>query len=204
MTTLVALHIDGKGTWIGSDRMLTGSVKSEVQSKWAVHPNGFAIGTAGAARALNILEVECDTLLQGRPPPNEFIRRLRAVLEGHGYVPMVESPGPQIWGQDFLLASPNGIWAIDPALFIHHVPANKLWAEGSGRDYAFGAGYMTEGHEDPLFRVTSALDAAANFDDATGSGAWVAHLSPAMLQDPKVTARAPRKKVSGARRKRVA
>jgi len=183
MTTLVGLHLEGRGTWIAADQMVSGDgIKSGPVQKWTLGPGGYAIGAAGSARTLNLLDDEGDRLMRGNPTPGQVVMRLRAALEHYGFAPGIPGGvGPQIWGQNIILASPVGLWALDQSFFIWPIQSGQLWADGSGRDFAIGAGHMTRDHEDPAYRVVSAVEAASTYDENSGMGVFVHHLTPAQI-----------------------
>jgi hypothetical protein len=178
MTTLAALHIEGKGTWIAADQMLSGDgLRTGPVQKWTLGPNGYAVGVAGSARTLNVMQEEAGALLAGHPDLGTFTMRLRATLEDHGFVPGIPGGcGPQHWGQIFMVAWPNGLWVFDNSLYGLVIPSGVLWADGSGRDFALAAGHLTQNHPDPMHRVTLAVETASHFDESSGMGVWSKHL----------------------------
>jgi hypothetical protein len=187
VTTLVGLHIEGRGTWIASDQMISGDgLKSGgPMPKWVLGPGGYAVGVAGHARAVTVLQEGAKRLLGDNPTPGEFVLRVRATLEDHGFVPGVPNGvGPQVWGQSLMLASPLGLWTFDEAFFWWRVPPGLLVADGSGRDFALGASYLSNTSEDPAWRVTVAVEAANAFDEASGMGVFMRHLSPDLVAKP--------------------
>ena len=84
--------------------------------------------------------------------------------------------GPKCYGQEMILATPGKVWSITAELSYIEIPKGLLWADGSGRGYALGAGYAFSGK--PEAAVLVAIEAAINFDKSCGGEAIVECLAP--------------------------
>lgn len=92
-----------------------------------------------------------------------------------------------------VLANPHGIFALYSYRSAQQF--HKFWAAGSGRDFALGAMHMVyDQYEDVVDIVKAGLNAAAEFDSATGSP-YEIHTCPLQQQPVKKAASAkPRRK----------
>jgi hypothetical protein len=182
MTTLAGLHIPGQGTWIGADRRITSdNVKLGPVCKWVTRGE-WAIGCAGDYKTLNVLQAEAALVLEATKDPQHIVHRLEKAMVKHNFSAATDGPfGPPAWGQSFLLASPDGLWDLDEQLSVFRVPDETLWATGSGRDFALGAGHAArqDSGSSPADCVRLAIEAALTFDVMSGHGGWFAHLPPA-------------------------
>jgi ATP-dependent protease HslVU (ClpYQ) peptidase subunit len=171
---------NGRGTWIGSDTAVcSDSIRQAFGPKWAVRPP-WAIGVAGHLRAANVLFRGADGLLQGLADPHEFALRVRAHLQADGFRDAAAERGPLDLSQIVMLAHPDGVWSIGADFSVLPVPAGTLWAEGSGREVALGAGHAllqagfgADGGE----VLRRALEAAIALDITCGGEAWVCALA---------------------------
>jgi len=172
MTVVCALSGGGE-TWIGSDTQ-AGSDGTRLLSveKWAVRGE-WAVGHAGNLRMTNLLREHADTVLADLDGPHEFTLRARRLMEDDGFNSDTEE-GPKIWGQQFVLAHPRGVWSICTGLSVIEIPAGELWADGSGRAFALGAGHVIEDSAEA--RGRGALSAAILYDVGCGGDMWMHHL----------------------------
>jgi hypothetical protein len=180
MTTLAGLHRSGLGTWIGADsRATSDNLKIGPISKW-VRVGGWAIGCAGDLKTINIIRSESAMLFEPTNDPQVIVQRLERMMIKHNYTAATDGPfGPPAWGQSFLLASPDGLWDLDGHLSVFPVPADTVWAAGSGRDFALGAGLASAQLSEcaPADRVRLAIEAAMAYDVMSGHGGWFDHLT---------------------------
>lgn len=185
MTTIVALHTEDNGTFIGADSQLTyGGMRAGPVMKWVTHPSGWAAGAAGHYATITLMQDRADLLFRNLLTPDQFLERLRGVLHKSGFSPMADEPGPITWGNmTVMLAHPTGLWDFDGTLSFYRIPAGTIWAAGSGKEYAFGAGSALQGIErdlavtiPPEDLVQRSLRAAMERDVASGGNAWVHHL----------------------------
>lgn len=198
MTTLVGLHYPGRGTWFGSDsRATSDNLKIGPIVKWVRHGR-WAVGCAGDLKTLNIMQTETDALLNGARSASEISKRMERMLATHNFSAASDGFGPPAWGQSFLIASDEGLWDMDMTLSLFQVPGGTLWATGSGRDFALGAGFASVEEKDPRRRVELAVNAAMTFDVMSGHGAHIDHLEPHRAVKPHASV-----KISTPRRKKA-
>ena len=173
------------GTWIGSDTTVcSDNIRQSFGPKWTVRPP-WAIGVAGHLRAANVLFRGADALLQGLSDPDEFALRARAHLQADGFHGAADERGPVDLSQIVMLAHPEGVWSIGADFSVLPVPPGELWAEGSGREVALGAGYALlragsgMGGGEILRRT---LEAAIALDITCGGEAWTCELTAVSAQ----------------------
>jgi ATP-dependent protease HslVU (ClpYQ) peptidase subunit len=171
---------NGRGTWIGSDTTVcSDSIRQAFGPKWAVRPP-WAVGVAGHLRAANVLFRGADALLRDLAGPDEFALRVRAQLQADGFHGAAEERGPLDFAQTVMLAHPDGVWSIGADFSVLPIPAGVLWAEGSGREAALGAGYAllrTGLGADGGEVLRRALETAIALDITCGGEAWICALS---------------------------
>lgn len=179
MTTLAGLHIPDKGTWIGADRRASSEgLKIGPVQKWT-RWGDWAIGCAGDLKTLDLVRAEISLLLDAVRQASDVIPRLERLLVKHNYTAATDGPfGAPAWGQSFLLASNHGLWDIDMQLSLFPVPHDTVWAAGSGRDFALGAGMALDNTHAPEVRVQAALLSAMHYDPMSGHGVWLDHIAP--------------------------
>ncbi|MBW8269288.1 hypothetical protein [Caldovatus aquaticus] len=189
MSIIVALWLGtgrggGGGTWVGSDTVVCAdNIRHAFGPKWVVRAP-WAIGVAGHLRAANVLFRGAETLLEGLSGPDEFALRARALLQADGFRGGAEERGPLDLAQTLLLARPGGVWAIGADFSILPVPAGTVWAEGSGREVALGAGHAllraaeAEGRRvDGAAVLRHTLETAIALDITCGGEAWIRELA---------------------------
>jgi hypothetical protein len=205
VTTLAAYHLPERGTWVGSDGMISaGGLKLGPVSKWVLGDNGWAAGSAGQYAVLVSMQAARDFLFRNLEHPLQFAERLREVLAKNGFEAHSEGPGPSQWGEmTIVLASPFGIWEFCSDLSIHAVPPGIVWGAGSGRDFAFAAGRaLIESEPDPERLVRRTLDIAIELDIYSGMDVSVFHLAP--IARGKPASRTPRPRARKSSRVSVA
>jgi hypothetical protein len=109
----------------------------------------------------------------------EFSGRLRDLLKSDGFHENGEAQGPLVFGQTTMLAHPTGLWALGGDFSFVRIAENELWAEGSGRELALGAGYAAQAsgmEEAPGEVVRLAIAAAIHFDVGSGGEVWIHRL----------------------------
>lgn len=141
--TVICAYTDGTETWIGSDRMISSSNEKWIgPHKWH-EAHGWAIGVAGAQRAVNMLERVKAEIFAEADSPFAIADRLVQRFAEYG----IHSCGTshdnhtECFGQSLLLARKGEIWNFGFDLGFFQAPPNTLIAKGSGADYAMGAGY---------------------------------------------------------------
>ena len=176
MTTVCAVHIEGDGTWVGSDRQQTfDDTRIMGTPKW-FGAYGWAVASAGNARTHNLLEQNVDAIFNKVADVAMVVDRLLTMFEDHNYN-HDEDEGPRTFGQDLIVCAPKkegrGIWGIASCGAYWPVPINTLWAEGSGRSFAIGAAMFVSGGRE---KCEAALAAAIQYDIYSGGEPYVARL----------------------------
>lgn len=184
MTIICAMREPGRGVWIGGDTLaINCDTKQYGVKKWIVS-EPWAVGVAGQLHAINLLEAHKDALLNDLAGAWDLAGRIRHLMGEEGYSPGQDQEGrggSPSFGSCFIFAHPGGVWAIGPDFSIIEVQDGELWADGSGRAYALGAGYALNSDANPEERVRAALDAAMRYSDSCGGEPFV-HLIEARNQ----------------------
>ena len=148
-------------TWIGSN---TGSTVGDAplpafDRKWLLH-GPWALGLAGDGRAFNLLEAEAETLFDGLEEPYELTQRIRQLFDDAGIKDPDKASVPA-YGQAMILASAGAVWDLDSALAHSRIADGRLWARGSGMDFALGADHaLADMALSAETRVRKAVEAA--------------------------------------------
>lgn len=182
MTTLVALHDPDLGTFVGADGQATAGYLRAFGDviKWETHANGWAAAAAGPLGAINLIRYGADSLFKNLTGPLQFGERLKGVLHKGGFMPAAEDAGPMSWGLSVILAHPTGVWDFDGALAFHAIEPRRLWAGGSGKEFALGAGEALRDLDmPPQERLERALRASLTLDVMSGGPLWIARLESA-------------------------
>ncbi len=140
MTVIAALHRGGE-TWIGCDTLaLDGTVLFDCGPKWVVGSK-WAVGVAGDLRTLNVITAAMTKLLGEKTKTAfELANAIRDALKDDGYESAKER-GPKEYGQEFLIASREGVWAVCVGFSVAQLPEGRFWASGSGGELALGCAY---------------------------------------------------------------
>lgn len=175
MTILCALRLDGR-VLIGSDRQSGGGMTFLSEPKWVVH-GAWALGIAGQHRAQELVEQNPDVLAG---TPYEIGIAIRRLFLADGAEPLRDDNGCgwQHFGQHMLVVSAAGIWSMD-TVFCSARVMEEFFAEGSGREFAWGAFYAARkaGERDPAKLMRTCLDAAIEYDDACGGEPWIREMT---------------------------
>lgn len=175
--TVIAAISNGTRTCIGSDTIAVnnGTVMHN-GPKWIVAEDlAWAVGHAGCKRTFTLLSQAGSTLFAGCSNEQHMVDRLREIMLGDNY--NTDSyKGPKCFGEQFIIASPSRVWSVSTCLGLLTIPNGELWADGSGRAYALGAGNFG-GHHDHMARLHAALEAAIRYDDGCGEPTWTRGLS---------------------------
>lgn len=182
MTTIVGMHVPGRGTFIGSDRQaIINNLRIVGVDKWVQHGE-WAVGATGLMLNLNLIQENASALLSKLTSPRAFAKRLRKLLIDNHVGPEKgddEGCGPNIefWNHSILLASPDGLWDISSEMVCQEIRPNTLWALGSGQAFALGAGRAAlEITGVPETAVVAAVTSAIHFDINSGGEPFYAHL----------------------------
>lgn len=176
MTITVALHQPGVGTWIGSDRRTClGGQVADFTPKWTVAPCGRkAIAYAGPGRGIHLVQ-EFQARLFGARDPYDVAARLRQLIQEDGWTPSTEAGDPSHYGGSAIYAQDDGVWYIACDFVVIPIPPGRLWADGSGRDYAQGAAHALTilGTTDGGALVRTAIEAACANDRYCGGAPFL-------------------------------
>ena len=140
MTIICALHDTATGgTWIGAN---TGSTIADTplpayDRKWLMR-GPWALGLAGDGRVSNLLEAEAERLFEDLEEPYELTQRIRQIFDDAGIKDPEKAAVPS-YGQAMILATAAAVYDLDGALAFSPIEDGRLWARGSGMDFALGA-----------------------------------------------------------------
>ena len=188
MTCIVGILNKGS-VYMGGDSLASDTDtfdKYTLRHKKVFHNGPFMVGICGSPRMAQILEHSM------RPPTKpklmgnmkfmatKFIEEVRRTFlnEGYGFMPQ----GEDNEGGNFLVGFNGGLYEIQEDFQVGEWDREYV-AIGSGKNYAYGSLYMTDGVE-PRQRINSALEAAAHFNAAVGAPFYVLEQSVAL---PKKT-----------------
>jgi ATP-dependent protease HslVU (ClpYQ) peptidase subunit len=174
MTVICGLHHRGE-TWIGADSRATGNhgiVFASSVKKWAVGPSA-AIGLSGEAIGTQVLHRNRDEILK-TGAPMEIVDRMADALKPH-FKESGDGDGAKAWGFTTLLATHHAIYDVDSTFMALEIESGVLWARGSGKEYAIGAGHAMRG-DNPMARIRRALEAACQFDSGCGGQLFIHRL----------------------------
>lgn len=180
MSVIAAISSGRSGsTWIASDTMVcSGNLRQIIGPKWVVH-EPWAVGIAGHLRTINVFRHHAEELLGNLADAYEFADRARALLKSDGFGETKESDGPPQFGQMMILARPDVVWTVGTDFSVMPLPADKLWAEGSGRDLAIGAAHALLSVQSELPEeavVQHAVETAIAYDSICGGSVWLKEL----------------------------
>lgn len=175
MTTLVAIT-NGSRTIIGSDSSITNGRDRcyMTHSKFAIY-NGWAIGVAGPLFASNVVNRHYKDIIGNNNCIDDISDALVDTLIANNAFVDDEDDDKSQFNPVFLVANKNGIWLIDSDKSTIQGHVNKLVAEGSGANYAIGAGHamITHGVKDHMKIIERALDASSTYDVSTSAPYWI-------------------------------
>ena len=143
MSVLCAINIDGK-SWVASDTQVTiQSLQQNMGSKWSTYGK-YAIGSVGDLRTINVLNENVKEIFKlnrgGKFSIFNVGHKIKTILEEEGYVNDKSNEDDFLFSeQDFLIATPKGIYEIGGDLSTLKTPDNAMWSIGTGRDLAIGA-----------------------------------------------------------------
>lgn len=165
MTTLVALQQDGE-VWVGSDSQCTDRdiIIPVIMDKWVVK-RPWAIGVCGAIRAIDVMRERAPKFLTPKAKPAAIIEAVREALIEDGFTGGNDSGIG--FNASFVLAHKRyGVISTGNSFDASPVIEGCLYADGSGRELAFGAGAAFVGSAED--RCRTALEIACRFDAGSG------------------------------------
>lgn len=176
MTIICALRQNGE-TWIGADSRATGNsslIYASSIKKWAATSDA-AIGATGDAHLTQLLQQNRAKILKDALP--ELIAdRLLAVIKENSYSNKPHDDGGALsWGNSGLIATHQGVYDMDSTFMVLKIDDGVLWARGSGRNFALGAGHAARG-DNPRARIVKALEAACAFQGDCGGQLFIHRL----------------------------
>jgi hypothetical protein len=142
---------------------------------------GWAVGVTGQVRTQQLLEAN-RTLIVESAGIADLCFSLRRIMLGEDYQAVKDQAGAKSWGQSFLAAHVvRGIYSIGPDLGWTEIGLGTVWAEGSGAEFAIGAGTAL-GHAvaevlEPYDMVRISLEVAMICDVYSGGSPWVGSLA---------------------------
>lgn len=166
MTIITALY-DGKNTWLGhNDGMTFGDTPVVCDLQPWIMFGDWALGITGMLAQQNILENHLPRLAEAGQNAFSVAEAIRGIFSDYGHWSFDEENAMRSYKMWCILAHKDGqIWDLDSFLTVSLIPKNKLWARGSGTDYALGADSAFYGLSlSPEERVTRATRAAIECD----------------------------------------
>jgi len=174
MTIITALS-DGKTVWLGNNSAISiGETPLDYDFDPWVKFGDWALGVTGNSFQQDFLEANLEQLEKNSDAPLQLTMFIRTLFL-ENYISVEErDAGTASFGIWCILVNKDGrVWDVDSHLAHSRIPSNKIWARGSGIDYALGADFATlktqpeMPHSD---RVHLAIEAAiANDTSCPGS-----------------------------------
>jgi len=136
---------DGNAIWLGhNSRATVGDtlVPSE-ESPWLKMGN-WAIGVSGESSQQDLLSMEQDMFVKIENDPLAIAHKIREYFMGLG-VSETDDEAHPTFGIRCILAHKSGeIWDLDGRMAVTKITKNRLWARGSGMDFALGADHAIQ------------------------------------------------------------
>jgi len=165
MTIITAIS-DGKNIWLGNNSALTiGDTPVEGNFDPWFKFEDWALGITGQSFQQDFLESNLKELEKNNHSALGLMQNIRALfLKNDISINQDNSASPTFGIWSILANKTNGtIWDVDDRLSLTQISKNKLWASGSGVDYALGADFaMIESGADLTLqeRIRIATEAA--------------------------------------------
>jgi len=185
MTTIAAIT-NGSSTWVGSDTMgvIGDGRRIDPVKKWFLHDE-WAIGLSGDYRVLCLMAENRGKIFDDLSCPGEFAERMLNLLHDRHYQPKPADGSAPFYNNSMILARAGRIWDVDGSFAYDEIPIGKLWARGSGCEYALGAaaGVAADHRSRPGSGVSHhdmlmlALKVANIYDVNTGENIFVHELT---------------------------
>ena len=177
MTILCALYDPEAGdVWLGcNDKATIGDTPSPAAStKWLTFGD-WAIGLSGDSVYEQYLQLVGEGFPEHSANVLDIFKFLRETFDEYGLGRQKEGDCATSYSVDGLIVNRSGrIWDFDHQLALSEVPAGRLWACGSGVDYALGADFAMNGAgKSAQERVTYAVGAAIALDISCPGAALV-------------------------------
>ena len=168
MTVLCALYDEvNQELWLGcNDRALIGDTPAPgTASKWVIFGD-WVIGLSGDSINEQLLQTAGEAFPHDTENVLDVFKFLRQTFEDFGHGRDKNGDGHPSYGVNGIIAHRSGrIWDFDNQLALSEVPAGRLWACGSGAEYALGADYVLRNNDKSAEeRVGFAVAAAIALD----------------------------------------
>jgi len=164
MTIITAIS-DGSSVWIGNNSAYTvGDIPLSGGFDPWVRFGDWALGVTGDSFQQDFLTLKSKTLSKPDMSPYALMENIRTMFID-SYISIArDNHASASFGIWCILVNKDGrVWDVDNHLALSQIPINKVWARGSGMDYALGADFaISEIGNDlsPLERVRACTQAA--------------------------------------------
>lgn len=169
MTIICALNDEsGDKVWVGcNDRATIGDSPAPASaSKW-LHFGGWLVGLSGDESVYEqFLLINEDKFPATSDKVLDVFQFMRSVYDDLSLGQQKGGDTTPSYGVDGILVHQSGrMWDFDSRLALSEVPSGRLWACGSGVDYALGADHALQGEGlSAKERVARAVEAAIALD----------------------------------------
>lgn len=169
MTVLCALYdAEADELWLGcNDRATIGDTPAPAAaSKWLMFGD-WVVGLSGDEGVYEqYLQVAGDGFPMETSNILDIFKFLRKTYDDFGLGQQKGNDTANSYGVDGIIAHKSGrIWDFDSTLALSEVPAGRLWACGSGADYALGADFaLRDSGRSAKERVAYSVSAAIALD----------------------------------------
>lgn len=162
MTIVTALRAGGV-TWLGYN---DGATIGDTVLAGCLHPwlffGDWALGISGQSSQQSLLNAEIGRLTELDGDEEKVALLVREILTDQGNFAFDDDAGVREFNIWSILAHINGdIFDLDSRLSLTPIPEGKLWARGSGTDFALGADFVLADLQlSPEERIRKATEAA--------------------------------------------
>lgn len=171
MTIICAQRVDG-GVLIGSDSLVCGEgfLCPQGQKKWACTDGGLWVGLSGHFRAMSLIKsIGADTA-------DGFVSDLRARIKEDDWSRVQDDDRgyPAIYCTYLIVVEENRVFHVHGSGSVVDF-GDCFCAEGSGREYAYGAAYALRADcgPNPELVMRMAIEAACKYDPACGGDVFI-------------------------------
>jgi ATP-dependent protease HslVU (ClpYQ) peptidase subunit len=134
-----------------------------------------------------VFQNRAEQLLANLGNAYEFSQRARDILSADGYRSPKDDEGPCDFGQMLMLANSGGVWTVGSDFSLTELPADSMWAEGSGRELAIGAAHAIQSafpEISPEEVIRLAVETAVAKDVGCGGAVWISELNAGRKSAP--------------------
>ena len=167
MTAICGFRDPAGTVWIGADtRVVSGSFIVPTECRKIVRAGVWRIGQAGSAAAGAALQA-ADNMLARCADVDALAREIRRVFRNAEFSDCKDKnhPGPPEYGQEIIVATPNGIWEITTDGVVIE-PIGRFIAIGRAQEVCYGAAAMLMRYQPELTGaafLSLVLQTAADF-----------------------------------------